>query len=141
MVEGDRLRGIQMDHGEDFSLLSVREAIPRDQCEFCATADRAIDGVVVFSGSELEGVLVVPQSHVDGLEDLSVPHRANLLAAVQRATREVSDGIPVSGPKIEVLTDRPGSLGHIGIHVMSRCLEESAQSVPQSHQGRPGISA
>ena len=139
MVEGDRLRGIYMDYGEGVRLRSVQGAISRDTCEFCVTVDGAIDGVVMMRGFDLEGVLVVPEPHVAGLEDLSVPHRANVFAAVQRATRMVCDGMPCSAPRIVVLTDRPGSMGHIGIHVLLGRSDDAAHAVPRVHRGDSAV--
>ena len=58
------------------------------------------EDVIVISGPEFEGLVVVPRPHVRGLEEFSISCRANILAAVQRATRSVREQNPWSAPRL-----------------------------------------
>jgi hypothetical protein len=139
-VEFDRLRGTHMDRGDSLRLLPVQVGTPRGQCASCATAQRAADrrtgrladhvddDVVVMSGTEFEGFVVVPRLHVNGLEELPLSCRANILAAVQRAARAVREENPWSTARIVVLTDLPASEGHMCIHVLPGDADNSMVS-------------
>ena len=69
--------------------------------------------VVVISGPELEGLLVVPRQHIGGLDQLSAPDRGRLLAALRRAARLVQERNPGSATKVVVMTVPPASEGHV----------------------------
>lgn len=111
-----------MDHGYGLSLLPVQGSTREGYCESCTmvrtSADGDDDDVVLVSRPELPGVLVVSPWHVRTLEELSISHRANLLAAVQRATRSVTEKGPGPAPRIVALTDLTASEGHLCVHVM-----------------------
>jgi len=129
-----------MEHGESLWLLPVEGGTRRGQCGSCATAQRAADrrtgrladhvddDVVVISGAEFKGFVVVPRLHVNGLEELSISCRANILAAVQRAARAVREENPWSTARIVVLTDLPASEGHMCIHVLPGDADSSMVS-------------
>ena len=119
-----------MDHGYGLSVLPVRGDTHKWQCSSCAVAQRSADphrgdevddddDVVVMGGPDRKFLVVLPRQHVSGLEELSVPHRASVLAAVQRATRAVREGNPWSTPRIHARTDLPASKGHLCIHVLA----------------------
>lgn len=120
-----------MDHAYGVSVLPGLGDTLKWRCRSCAVAQRSADvhtrpegdsvddDVVVMSGPDRRDLLVLPRQHVSGLEELSVPHRANVLAAVQRATRAVRKGNPWSTPRISVRTDVPASEGHLCIHVLA----------------------
>jgi hypothetical protein len=119
-----------MARGNDLSLIPVEGGTRRGHCSSCATARRAAgqpagrvaeyvdDDVVVISGPELEGLVVLPRHHVTGLEELSITCRANVLAAVQRAARAVREENPWAAASIVARTDVPASQGHMCIHVL-----------------------
>lgn len=75
--------------------------------------------VVVVSGPEFDGLVVIPRLHISELEELSVADRAQVLAALQRATRSVREGNPGKTTKVVVMTDPPASEGHACYHVLS----------------------
>ena len=76
-------------------------------------ADYVDDDVVVISGPEFKGFVVVPRLHVTGWRSSrSVP--CNVLAAVQRAARAVREEIPVQCP--DGRTDRPSGIGRPHVH-------------------------
>ena len=119
---------MDIDHG--LSRLRVLGTGLRGRCGSCATAQRAADpssrrltehvdeDIFVISGPELHGWVVVPRPHVSGLEELSIPHRASLLAALRRATRSVRNRNPWSTPTIVVRSDLPASEGHVCFQVL-----------------------
>jgi hypothetical protein len=119
-----------MEIGYGFSRLLVRGASPKGRCGSCATAQRAADprsrrptehideDVFVISGSELDSLVVVPRPHIGGLEELSITHRASVLAALRRATRSVRKRNLWSTPTIVVRTDLPASEGHVCFQVL-----------------------
>jgi hypothetical protein len=133
-----------MDHGESLTLLPVQGSIGQRQCGSCAMAQQAADrlsvrapdyvddDVVVISGPEFKGFVVLPRLHVANLEALSVSCRANVLAAVQRATRVVREQKPWSEARIFVLTALPGSEGHLCIRVLPGDADESMESGSRS---------
>lgn len=119
-----------MDYGDSITLLPVRGRLPGGQCGSCGAtridagrspgsgADYFDDDVVVIRAPDRNGFVVVPRPHVEGLEDLSISCRASVLAAVQRAAGSVREENPWSTVRIEVLTDRSTSEGHMSILVM-----------------------
>ena len=46
----------------------------------------------MISGPRITGQLIVPRQHIGGLEELSLPRRAQVLAAIRRATAAVGSG-------------------------------------------------
>ena len=76
------------------------------------------ENVVVVSGSEFDGLVVIPRRHISGLEELSVVHRAQVLAALRRATQSVQERYPGKATKVVVMTDPPASEGHACYQVL-----------------------
>jgi hypothetical protein len=139
--------------GNGVSRFSVRETGPAGHCALCATARQAADrsstgaadtvgsgdqDVCVVSGPALGGLLVVPCSHVSGLEELSIPQRAKVLAAVRRATLSVRNENPWSEPRIVVRTDLPASEGHMCLEVLPCFPDTARDSSSRSGRGRFG---
>ena len=106
-------------------------AAPREGNAACrATARRAAelrtgsgaeyvdDDVVVISGAELDGLVVLPRHHIGGLEELSITSRANVLAAVRRAARSVKEKSPWSAASLLHSPISPASQGHMCIRVL-----------------------
>lgn len=116
------------------SQVADKGSISRGECPFCAIARSAAgtstdgvdtlvaeeidENVVVVSGPALDGLVVIPRSHVSGLEELPVAHRAQVLAALQRAIRRVQERYPDIPMKVVAMTDPPASTGHVGFQVM-----------------------
>jgi hypothetical protein len=132
----DRLRGIHMVTGYCLTRLPVGRTGPKGHCGSCATArretdrsrdvdDSADEDVFVISGPELRGRIVVPRWHIGALEELSIPQRARILAAVRRATRCVGEENPWSTPRILPRTDLPASEGHLCFHVLPSVADEA----------------
>lgn len=124
------LRGIQMILDSGVSRLSVRGTSPKRQCESCRVAHRVVDrhsqdsegftdeDVLVIGGPVSGGLIIVPRSHVGGLEELPIPQRAKLLAAVRRAAVSVRKENPWSTPRIVARANLPASEGHMTFHVL-----------------------
>jgi hypothetical protein len=105
-----------------------------EQCEACAVARSGAAGgvgswlvgatvtvdtdVVVISGPRIAGQVIVPRQHIGGLEELSLPRRAQVLAAIRRAAAVVGTGEPRSPAGVVVSTDSPASASHVCFHVM-----------------------
>jgi hypothetical protein len=81
-------------------------------------AEAVDEEAVVISGPGVDGLVVVPRQHIRGLEELSIPRRAHILAALRRATRSVRDGNPRSTSRVVVMTDPPASRGHVCFQVL-----------------------
>jgi hypothetical protein len=137
--------GVHMARGDGVSLLpSEGGGIRRGQCSSCVTARRAAeqrtgrgadyvdDDVVVLSGPGLEGFVVLPRLHVNGLEELTITSRANVLAAVQRAARSVTEKNPGSVASVVAMTDLPASQGHVSIHVLPGRADNPGDSASPS---------
>jgi hypothetical protein len=135
-VEVDRLRGIHMVTGYCLSRLPVGRTGPKGHCGSCATArwetDRSRDvddffdeDTFVIRGPALQGLIVIPRRHIGALEELSIPQRAKILAAVRRATRRVREENPWSTPRILPRTDLPASEGHLCFHVQPRVTDDA----------------
>jgi diadenosine tetraphosphate (Ap4A) HIT family hydrolase len=75
------------------------------------------DVVVVISEPELNGLLVIPRQHIGGLEGLSVPGRAHLLAALHRVKQSVQERNPGSVTRIVVMSEAPATEDHVCFHV------------------------
>ncbi len=82
------------------------------------------EDVVVISGPELDRLLVVPRQHIAGLEELSVPDRAHLLAALRRAAQSVEARNPSSAARVVVMTELPASESHVCLHVAPSASED-----------------
>jgi diadenosine tetraphosphate (Ap4A) HIT family hydrolase len=76
------------------------------------------EGAVVISEPELDGLLVVPRRHISGLEELSVPARGHILAAIRRAAQTVQERNSGSATSVVVMTGLPASDGHLCFHVV-----------------------
>ena len=74
--------------------------------------------VAVISGPNISGRVVVPHQHIGGLEELSLPSRAQVLAAIRRAAELVGASDPESPAQVVVSTDSPASVSHISFHVL-----------------------
>ena len=74
--------------------------------------------VVVISGPRIAGRVIVPRQHVGGLEELPLPRRAQVLAAIRRAAGVVGAGEPRSPVRVVVSTDSPASASHVCFHVL-----------------------
>lgn len=124
-----------MDHGHDWSRVSGQVTLAR-KCPSCAIAQGVTDrgvrrrvsyfdaDVVVISGPELDGPVVIPRLHVGGLEELPVAHRAHVLAALSRVTQSVREENPGAAAKVVVLTDLPASAGHVCFQVVPSGSED-----------------
>jgi diadenosine tetraphosphate (Ap4A) HIT family hydrolase len=62
--------------------------------------------------------VIVPREHIGGLEELSLPRRAQVLAAIRRAAAVVGTGEPGSPARVVVSTDSPASASHVCFHVL-----------------------
>jgi hypothetical protein len=103
-----------------------------EQCEACAVvrsgtsigswlADATVTvdtDVVVISGPRIAGQVIIPRQHVGGLEELLLPRRAQVLAAIRRVAALVSGGQSQSPARVVVSTDSPGSASHVCFHVL-----------------------
>jgi hypothetical protein len=105
-----------------------------ERCEACAVARSGAAGgvgawlagamvtvdtdVVVISGPPIAGQLIVPRQHIGGLEELSLPRRAQVLAAIRRAAAAVGTGGPRSPARVVASTDSPASASHVCFHVL-----------------------
>lgn len=74
--------------------------------------------VVVISGPLIPGRVVVPHQHVGGLEELPLPRRAQVLAAIRRAAGVVGGRDPRSPARVVVSTESPASASHVCFHVL-----------------------
>lgn len=91
-------------------------------------AEDVDEDVVVISGPGLDGLVVVPRQHIGGLEELPVPRRARVLAALQRATRSVLERNPGTATRVVEMTDPPASEGHACFHVQPSSSEDPVHS-------------
>ena len=90
----------------------------------CAIED-ANENVLVVSGAEFEGLVVIPRMHIGVLEELSVVHRAQVLAALQRANRTVQERNPGKSTTVVAMTDPPASEGHTCYQVVPSAQTDS----------------
>ena len=74
--------------------------------------------VVVISGPLIPGRVVVPHQHIGGLEELPLPRRAQVLAAIRRAAGVVGAGDPRSPARVVVSRESPASASHVCFHVL-----------------------
>jgi hypothetical protein len=133
-----------VDQGHGLSRPPGQGITPTGDCHSCTIAQWAAghsprsvaayvaedvdEDVVVISGPEFDGLVVVPRQHIGGLEELSVLRRAHVLAALRRATRSVLERNPGSATRVVVMTDPPASEGHRCFHVLPRGSEDPVGS-------------
>jgi hypothetical protein len=122
-----------VDQGQGLSRLPGQRIRLAAECDSCAlgrwaagqstggvasyVAEDIDEDVVVISGPELDGLVVVPRQHVGGLEELPDLARAHVLAAMRRATQWVGERNPGTMTRIVVMTGPPASEGHVCFHV------------------------
>jgi hypothetical protein len=103
-------------------------------CDACALTQRIADrkgghtdsddpeavdeDVVVLSPSGSVGLVVVPRHHVSGLEELPIPTRARVFAALRRVSVAIGEEYEGSAPSVVVTTDPPASTGHVCFQVV-----------------------
>jgi hypothetical protein len=111
-----------------------RHSTDAEQCEACAVVRSGAAGdvgpwlagamvtvdtdVVVISGPRIAGQVIVPRQHIGSLEELSLARRAQVLAAIRRASAAVGTGEPRSPARVVVSTDSPASASHVCFHVL-----------------------
>jgi diadenosine tetraphosphate (Ap4A) HIT family hydrolase len=139
-----------VDKGQRLSRLPSEGVTLSGECQSCAIAQSvAGDGarsaagayvvedvyedVVVISGPELDGLVVVPRQHIGGLEELSDLPRAHVLAALRRATQSVRDRNPGSVTRVVVMNCPPASEGHVCFHVLPNGSEDDPGSATPRH--------
>lgn len=130
-----------MDQGQGLPRAAREGATLAGECQSCAMAQLVAgrgtqnataahvavdvdDDVVVMSGPELDGLVVVPLQHIGGLEELSDLPRAHVLAALRRATQWVLEANPGSVTRVVVMTGPPASQGHVCFHVLPKGSED-----------------
>jgi hypothetical protein len=127
-----RGRGVQQGVGSPQPV--DRHSSDAEQCEACAVArsGAACDlgswlagatvtvdtDVVVISGPRIAGQVIVPRQHIGGLEELPLPRRAQVLAAIRRAAAVVGTRELRSPTRVVVSTDSPASASHVCFHVL-----------------------
>jgi diadenosine tetraphosphate (Ap4A) HIT family hydrolase len=133
-----------VNQGHGLSRLPSQGITLEGECRFCAIAQSVAghstqrldayvvedvdDDVIVISGPELDGLVVVPRQHISGLEELPVLRRAHVLAALRRATRSVLEANPGATTSVVVKTDPPASEGHACFHVLPSGSEAPVRS-------------
>jgi hypothetical protein len=83
-------------------------------------AEAVDEDVVVLSSPGLVGLVVIPRHHVSGLEELPLPQRAHVLAALRRVSLSIGEEFDGSAPSVVVTTDPPASGGHVCFQVVPR---------------------
>ena len=137
-----------MDQSHRSSQLAGEGSISAGQCRSCAislwVAGKGTDsvdafviedvneGVVVVSGLDFEGLVVIPRMHIGVLDELSVVHRAQVLAALQRANRTVQERYPGKTTTVVAMTDPPASEAHTCYQVLP-----SGQADPEHSPSTP----
>jgi hypothetical protein len=121
----DQERGLSPLHGHEVAYRKCRScAIARSACTQATgslvgyVAEAVDDEAVVISRPGLDGLVVLPRQHISGLEELTVPRRASVLAALRRATESVRDRNPGWTSRVVVMTDPPASRGHVCFEVV-----------------------
>lgn len=133
-----------MDQGQGLSRPPGQDITVAGECRSCAiaqwvaghsmesvaayVAEDVDEDVVVISGPELDGLVVVPRQHIGGLEELSDLPRAHVLAALRRATQSVRERNPGSMTRVVVMTEPPASKGHVCFHVVPSGSEDPVGS-------------
>ena len=100
---------------------TITNAIPGKNIADVAshTAEYMSRDVVVISAPTVDGLVVVPREHINGLEELPVLRRANVLAALRRAARRVRDQSPESVASVIAMTEPPASASHVCFRVLA----------------------
>lgn len=122
-----------MGQDDGLSRYTDRDMTQEGECRTCAMVQRLMDDdprgrsasvsvdidqdVLVISGPELQGLVVVPRHHVGSLDELSDPDRARVLAALRHATRSVLERNSGSATTVVATTDPPASEGHVCFRV------------------------
>ena len=133
-----------MDQSHRSSQLAGEGRISAGQCRSCAISlwvagkgtcgvDACViedvnENVLVVSGPEFEGLVVIPRIHIGVLEELSIVHRAQVLAALQRANRMVQERNPGKTTTVVAMTDPPASEGHTCYQVLPSGEVDPGQS-------------
>jgi hypothetical protein len=128
------MRGLRVQHGLGSPQRADQHTTDAGRCEACAVARSGVArgvgewhadatvtveaDVVVISGPRIAGRMVVPHQHVGGLEELPLPRRAQVLAAIRRAAAVVGAGDPRSPARVVVSTESPASASHVCFHVL-----------------------
>ena len=136
-----------MNQGHGLSRLPSQGITLEGECRFCAIAQSVAghstqrldayvvedvdDDVIVISGPELDGLVVVPRQHIGRLEELSDLPRAHVLAALRRATQSVRERNPGSVTRVVVMKGPPASEGHVCFHVLPNGSEDPGSSTPR----------
>jgi diadenosine tetraphosphate (Ap4A) HIT family hydrolase len=76
------------------------------------------EDAVVLSGPQLAGLVVIPRKCVSGLEDLPSLRRAEVLAAVRRATLLVRQETQMPTSRIVAMNDSSAPAGHVSFQVL-----------------------
>jgi len=120
----DQIHGLSRVPGQDTLAgecrsCAIAQSVTGDSTRFLApyVAEDVDDDVVVISGPEIDGLVVVPHQHIGGIEELSVLGRAHLLAALRRVTKLVQVRNPKRTTSIVVMTDPPATKDHVWFHV------------------------
>ena len=106
---------------------AIAQSMNGDRTRYLApyVAEDVDDDVVVISGPEIDGLVVIPRQHIDGIEELTVLGRAHLLAALRRVTQSVQERNPGSATSIVVMTDPPATKDHVWFSVAPSDSETS----------------
>jgi len=126
--------GLRVQHGLGSPPHADQHTGETKECEACGVArSGAADGagtwvdgatvtpepdVVLIQGPRISGRLVLPRQHIAGLDELPLPGRAQVLAAIRRAAGTVRGAEPSSSPRVVISTDPPASASHVCFHVL-----------------------
>ena len=100
-------------------------------CLFCAIASGETEAAIVWSDEEFVAfldirplfkghTLLVPRAHVVTLPDLPAPLRDPFLAAAQRLSRAMVDGLAAEGSFVAINNTVSQSVPHLHCHVVPR---------------------
>jgi hypothetical protein len=112
-----------------------RHSAETEKCEACAVARSGaacgvvpwLNGatvtveaaVILISWPRIAGRLIVPRHHIGGLEELPLARRAEVLAAIRRASGVVGlEEPPSAQARVIVSTDSPASASHVCFRVL-----------------------
>lgn len=145
-VEVNRPRGLSVDQGHEVSRL-LQEASTPGQCGSCLLIQRIAghpsvpasshvdsveeyvdEDVVVISLPGVSGLVVLPRRHVCNLGELPTPSRANVLAALRRATQSVNQDSPGSTARVDVVSATSAADEHMCLHVTPVEAESAGHS-------------
>jgi hypothetical protein len=152
-VEIERIdEGRDVERGSSFLQIPWQGDAHTDGCRSCAIVrsvarqspeettfivESANDGAVVLRGPELAGVVVVPRRCVSGLQDLPIPGRGDVLAAVRLATLLVREENPETASRIEVMRDMSSPSGHVSYQVVVESSDSPTRSIGRRSQPAP----